>query len=141
MEDERDDLVVIVAGYPAPMQRLLDSNPGLRSRFPRTIEFPDYSSSELVAIFASLAAAHEYHLDDGARAAVHDWLAAQPRVESFGNARVARNLFESCVARQATRLGDTIHSVDRGEPTDDELVTLTVSDVPGQRAERPVLVD
>jgi hypothetical protein len=138
MEDARDDLVVIVAGYPEPMQRLLDANPGLRSRFPRIIEFPDYGDRELFAIFDTLAAAHEYHLDDAARAAVRDWFAAQPRGASFGNARLARNLFESCVARQATRIGGAGH---RDDPTDEELVTLVGSDVLGYRPERPVLVD
>lgn len=124
MEDDRADLVVVVAGYPAPMRTFLDSNPGLRSRFTKTIEFPDYTDDELVAIFESISAANHYALEDGARAAVRVWFASQPRGPSFGNGRLARTLFEACVTRQATRV------VDLPTPTDTELVTLTAEDVP-----------
>ena len=123
MEDHRDDLVVIVAGYPGPMDQFLYANPGLRSRFPRTIDFPDYTTEDLVAIFAAIAAEHEYVVDDEAMAEVDSWFAGQARGPSFGNARVARNLFEACVAQQATRLA----AVD--VPSTQELVTLSASDV------------
>jgi Holliday junction resolvasome RuvABC ATP-dependent DNA helicase subunit len=124
MEDDRDDLIVIVAGYPGPMHTFLGSNPGLRSRFPKTIDFPDYTDDELVAIFESVGREHHYQLDDGGRAAVKAFLAAQPRGESFGNGRLARNLFEECVTRQATRIvGDT-------NPTNEQLITLVAADVP-----------
>ncbi len=77
MEDHRDDLVVIVAGYPDPMDQFLDANPGLRSRFPRTIDFPDYTTEDLVAIFAAIAAEHEYVVDDEAMAEIDGWFACQ----------------------------------------------------------------
>ncbi|HSO94542.1 MAG TPA: AAA family ATPase [Acidimicrobiia bacterium] len=124
MEDDRADLVVVVAGYPGPMRTFLDSNPGLRSRFTKTIEFPDYTDDELVAIFESLSDANHYTLAEEARPAVKSWFAAQPRGASFGNGRLARTLFEACVTRQASRV------VELDSPTDAELVTLTAADVP-----------
>jgi hypothetical protein len=123
MEDQRDDLVVIVAGYPAEMADFLDANPGLRSRFPRSLHFPDYAVDELVAIFRAIAADHHYRVGDDALDAARGWLASQPRGPSFGNARAARNLFEATVGRQAMRLADVT------EPTDLELQTLTAGDV------------
>ena len=124
MEDDREDLVVIVAGYPEPMATFLDSNPGLRSRFSRTISFPDYSNQELVAIFNTIAEEHEYSAGPGALVAAEAWFAAQPRDANFGNGRLARNLFELCVARHATRLSDV------AEPTNDQLMTIVEVDVP-----------
>ncbi|HET8617871.1 MAG TPA: AAA family ATPase [Acidimicrobiales bacterium] len=124
VEDRRDRLVVILAGYPDEMAALVDANPGMRSRFPRTIHFPDYADDELVAIVESLGAKGRYSLDAGARAAVRAWLAAQPRDRGFGNGRLARNLFEAAVANQATRL------VAVADPSDDQLTTLTAGDIP-----------
>ena len=112
MEDHRDDLVVIVAGYPAPMAELLDSNPGLRSRFTKTIVFPDYTNAELVAIFDTLCEAHGYRLDAPAREALDIWFDAQPRGATFGNARLARNAFEAAVTNHANRVVDS-----RSRPT------------------------
>jgi hypothetical protein len=123
MEDHRDDLVVIVAGYPEPMAEMLDSNPGVRSRFSKTIAFPDYTNAELVAIFDKQCDEHGYRLDDPARNALGVWFDAQPRGFTFGNARLARNAFEAAVTHHATRV------VDIEEPTDDELSTLTAVDV------------
>jgi hypothetical protein len=125
VEDRRDRLVVILAGYPDEMETLVAANPGMRSRFPRTIHFADYSDDELLAIVDSLGAKGHYRLDDGARAAARRWLAAQPRTRGFGNGRLARNLFEAAVAHQATRL------VEIDDPTDEQLVTLTTADIPG----------
>ena len=124
VEDRRDRLVVILAGYPEEMAELVDTNPGMRSRFPRTIHFPDYDDDELMAILAALGAEGRYTLDDGARAAAAAWLAAQPRDRGFGNGRVARNLFEAAVANQASRLV----TVER--PSDEQLTTLTAADIP-----------
>jgi hypothetical protein len=127
MEDHRDDLVVIVAGYPAEMAMLLDTNPGLRSRFPTTIHFPDYTTEELVAIMAGLGERQHYRLDDGARAAAAERLAAEPRGPGFGNGRLARNLFEASVAAHARR------AVQLVDPTDADLTTLTAADVGAAR--------
>jgi hypothetical protein len=124
VEDRRDRLVVVLAGYPDEMAALVEANPGMRSRFPKTIEFPDYADGELLAIVESLGTKGSYHLDDGARAAVRAWLAAQPRTRGFGNGRLARNLFEAAVANQASRL------VAVESPTDEQLTTLTADDIP-----------
>ena len=105
MEDNRHRLVVIVAGYPRLMRRFLESNPGLRSRFSREIEFPDYSSDELVAIFHRFAGDADYALADGAEEALRAILDGAERHEGFGNARFARTLFEQSLNAQALRLG------------------------------------
>ena len=124
IEDRRDSVVVIAAGYPAEMATFIGSNPGLKSRFPKTINFPDYSDEELMLIFASLGEKGGYHCDEAAATAVRAWFGAQPRDKGFGNGRVARNLFEFCVARQASRV------VALEKPTDAQLTTLTAADVP-----------
>ncbi len=125
MEDLRDRIVIVAAGYPAEMATFIAANPGLQSRFPKTIHFPDYTSEELVAIFAVIADRNHYEVADDVRGAIRTWFEAQPRDRGFGNGRLARNLFEAAVGRQATRL------VDVADPTDEELVTLTVADVIG----------
>mgnify|MGYP000453941721 CR=1 FL=1 len=123
MEDHREDLVVVVAGYPEPMAEFLASNPGLTSRFPTTIEFEDYGDDELLAILDRIAAAADYELTEQARASVRDRLGATPRGPDFGNGRFARNLFEAAVGRHAWRLRDA-HA-----PTRDDLRLLTAEDV------------
>jgi len=123
IEDHRRDVVVIAAGYPDEMHQFIESNPGLRSRFPKTIFFPDYSTEELLAIFLSLCVHSSYSLTGGARKRVRDWFGAQPRDKGFGNARLARNLFEAAVACQATRI------VNMKSPTDGQLQSLTARDV------------
>jgi Cdc6-like AAA superfamily ATPase len=122
-EDRRDAVVVIVAGYPAEMEEFLDFNPGMRSRFPRVIFFPDYTGEELVRIFESIGEKGQYRLDDAARRKVLAWFEAHPRTKGFGNGRLARNLFEATVARQASRL------VTIPEPTDEQLVTFIADDI------------
>ncbi len=104
MEDHRDDLVLIVAGYPEEMQTFIASNPGLASRFPKTIHFPDYSTLELIAIFGTLCAKSGYTCTPEATARLRQLLDACERHRGFGNARHARNLFEAAVARHASRV-------------------------------------
>jgi hypothetical protein len=128
IEDRRDELVVIAAGYPAEMADFIAANPGLASRFPKSIFFPDYSDDELYSIFAMIGEKAGYHPDEGAEAAVRAWFAAVPRDKGFGNGRLARNLFEDAVARQAGRV------VGIDDPTDEQLTTLTADDIaaPGE---------
>ncbi|MGH9152962.1 MAG: translation initiation factor IF-2 N-terminal domain-containing protein [Acidimicrobiales bacterium] len=123
IEDHRDAFVVIAAGYPDEMATFVGSNPGLRSRFPRTIAFPDYGDEELVAIFVVMASRSAYRCTPEALDRLGRWFAAQPRDKGFGNARLARNLFEASVARQASRV------VAIESPTDDDLMALTADDV------------
>ena len=106
MEDHRDELLVIVAGYPGPMATFIASNPGLESRFRLTLEFDDYSDDELVEIFSRIAEGADFTPTDEAIARLRAILAATPRDEGFGNARFVRNLFEAAVVRQAWRLRD-----------------------------------
>jgi hypothetical protein len=106
MEDNRDRLVVILAGYPAEMQELLESNPGLTSRFSRQLDFPDYTPLELACIFATMCEKGHYRLDAACRAKIMlglAWLHAQ-RDEHFGNGRTVRNVFEHSIRRQANRI-------------------------------------
>jgi SpoVK/Ycf46/Vps4 family AAA+-type ATPase len=106
MEDHRDEVVVIVAGYTNDMRQFLAANPGLSSRFSRTIEFADYSSAELVTIVERLCRGHDYRLEFETRAALHTYFTNLPRDAAFGNGRTARKLFEEMTGRQAYRLAD-----------------------------------
>jgi type VII secretion ATPase EccA len=142
MEDYRHRLVVIVAGYPRPMEQFLGSNPGLRSRFAREISFPDYSTDELLEITRKFASENEYRLTDDAAAALRRVFEQARRGEAFGNARYARTIFEQALNAQALRLaGDSAGPVGQLEP--DQLVTLTAADIEaaaralGEGGERP----
>jgi stage V sporulation protein K len=123
MEDHRDSFAVIVAGYGEEMQKFIESNPGLRSRFKTYIDFPDYSSGELGEIFGRMA--HEVGIALGPgvlEKAAHVFAAASGK-RAFGNARFARTLFEQAYAHMATRAaGD-------GAVTVDELTTLQAEDI------------
>lgn len=129
MEDRRDDLVLIVAGYPDPMVVFIAQNPGLASRFRTTIEFADYSDDELVAILTSMAAAADYDLADGCVERFRTVLLTTPRGPTFGNGRFARNLLEAAVGRHAWRLRDV------DEPTLEQLRTLLPDDLDGPVAD------
>lgn len=123
MEDRRDDLVLIVAGYPDPMVVFIAQNPGLASRFRTTIEFADYSADELLAIFVSTATKADYDVPEATQERFSEILAATPRGPSFGNGRFARNLLEGAVGRHAWRLRDV------SEPSVEELRELLPDDV------------
>lgn len=106
MEDHREDLIVIVAGYPDLMKEFLGSNPGLRSRFNKFIHFEDYNGAELMAIFESMCQKQDYKLDASAKEyAVSYWNdRAANHDENFANAREVRNFMEKAISRQATRI-------------------------------------
>ncbi|HET9601389.1 MAG TPA: AAA family ATPase [Acidimicrobiales bacterium] len=124
MEDHREDLAVVAAGYTGEMATFIAANPGLRSRFTRTLEFPDYTDDELAEIFIRMGDANRYHPTDGALSRLREILAATPRDKGFGNARFIRNVFEAAVANQASRL------VAADEPTEEQLTTLIAADLP-----------
>ena len=106
MEDHRDDLIVIVAGYSGPMERFITSNPGLESRFNRYFIFEDYNSDELFDIFSSMCANSEYILNDEAKDYAQGYfrLLYDTRDENFGNARHVRNFFEDIVSVHSDRV-------------------------------------
>lgn len=126
MEDNRDDLVVIVAGYTELMDDFIHSNPGLSSRFNRYMEFPDYTIDELKQIFLMRAKKAGYKLSEKADALLPTLFerALKDKGEDFGNARGARNLFEQAIANQANRLSKM------EEVTKDKLMTLLCQDLP-----------
>jgi hypothetical protein len=123
MEDHRDDLVVIVAGYTDPMVEFIGTNPGLASRFNTTIEFDDYADDELVEIFRRLAAGSDFEPTESCLAALRGLLAATPRGSTFGNGRFVRNALENAVGRHAWRLREV------AEPTVEQLRQLTADDL------------
>jgi stage V sporulation protein K len=125
MEDHREDLVVVVAGYKGEMSRFIDSNPGLKSRFSRSIHFDDYSSSELTEIFKVRCEQHGYLFSQETLKFTHDLVAQfESQVGELGNGRFVRNIFDRCVASQCNRLAML------GKPTVEELKTFLPSDIP-----------
>ncbi|MEI2698292.1 MAG: AAA family ATPase [Microthrixaceae bacterium] len=124
MEDRRDRVVLVVAGYPEEMDGLLSTNPGLRSRFPTVIDFPDYSTDDIVRIVSTIGAKQRYALDEAARQKLWNVIDATPRTKGFGNARVGRNLYEAAINRHASRI------VRLEEHSEDVLTTLTADDIP-----------
>lgn len=106
MEDQRANLVVVLAGYPKPMEQFLEANPGLRSRFPLTVSFPDYSDLELYKIARAMLEKREYTLTSQAEQELVRVIRRlrQGDPATFGNARAARNMIEHVIRRQAVRL-------------------------------------
>ena len=124
MEDHRDEVVIIVAGYSAEMREFLAANPGLKSRITRTIEFENYSPAELVAIAEGLAGRHGLRFAEQTRDALLRYFQTMRRDEGFGNGREARRVFEDMFERQAQRLA-ALHT----QPSADDLVLLLPEDL------------
>ncbi|MEU7028516.1 right-handed parallel beta-helix repeat-containing protein [Streptomyces sp. NPDC046275] len=124
MEDHRDAVVVIAAGYTAEMERFLTVNPGVASRFSRTISFGDYVPEELLRIVEQQAEEHEYRLADGCGEALVKYFAELPKGPTFGNGRTARQTFEAMVERHAGRVA----ALD--SPSTDDLTLLYPEDLP-----------
>ena len=126
MEDHRDRLVVIVAGYSEEMTEFIASNPGLRSRFSTYIDFANYDEQELEKIFELLAEGGGYQLDESARQALYTLFRERLAVadRSFGNGRYVRNTFEAILRNQALRLAHA-----KQEPTREDLMTLLSGDI------------
>ncbi len=125
MEDDRDSFVVIVAGYTEPMEEFLESNPGLRSRFSKVIEFDDYTEDELKTIFIHMCKDQDFHLSEDAEdvMAEHFHRMVEEKDENFANAREVRNYFERCIERQANRL------VEEGVTDRSQVMTFTAKDL------------
>ena len=125
MEDYRDSLVVVIAGYRNEMQRFIDSNPGLQSRFNRYIDFPDYTGAELTDIFKMYMKKNQYTLAPDAENYLREQLdyAVAHKDRNFGNARFARNVFEKSIQQQANRLAGKTNL------SKEELTELTVADL------------
>ncbi|GAA0267660.1 right-handed parallel beta-helix repeat-containing protein [Streptomyces polychromogenes] len=124
MEDHRDAVVVIVAGYTEEMERFLTVNPGVASRFSRTITFGDYGPRELLRIVEQQAEEHEYRLGEGTARALLEYFTELPKGPAFGNGRTARQTFESMVERHASRVAQL------AEAGTDELTLLFPADLP-----------
>lgn len=128
MEDHRDSFVVIVAGYPGPMEDFLNSNPGLKSRFNKNIMFEDYSEQELREIFDVFCKPYQMALNKDAEEAFENYLKwlVNHKPDNFANGRSMRNIFEAAISNQANRLADC------EDATDDELGEIRVEDLPDE---------
>lgn len=129
MEDDRNRLIVILAGYGSEMKTFIDSNPGLQSRFNRYIHFPDYTAKELEQIFLLCAKKNQYTLGDDALVILEDMMASavEHKDKNFGNARFVRNLFEKSIQNQAMRLAS------RPNITEEVLSKLEAEDFPNRQ--------
>ena len=126
MEDDRDRLVVILAGYTKDMKDFIDSNPGLQSRFNRYIEFPDYNADDLYQIFCKQLKQFDYTITEEAEHALKEYLAYQVahKDQNFGNARFVRNVFERTLQNQANRLAKEVNL------TTEKLTQIETTDLP-----------
>lgn len=125
MEDYRDSLVVIIAGYPNEMKRFIDSNPGLQSRFNRYIDFPDYTAGELKDIFNMYMRKNQYTMSDETARYLEEQLeyVVAHKDRNFGNARYCRNLFEKSITNQANRLMGVSNA------SKQQLMEITIEDI------------
>jgi SpoVK/Ycf46/Vps4 family AAA+-type ATPase len=124
MEDHRDEVVVIAAGYPGDMERFIDSNPGLASRFTRTLTFEDYTSDELVRIVEHQARQHDYQLPSDTRERLLEYFHNLQRGERFGNGRTARQVFQRMTEQHAQRVAEL------AAPGTDDLTVVRPEDLP-----------
>lgn len=129
MENNRDDLVVILAGYADRMDRFFESNPGFRSRIAHHIDFPDYDDGELLSIAESMLARQGYHFDAKATAVMSDYIARRRRQPHFANARSIRNALDRARLRQANRLFEE----STGPVDAEQLSTITARDISASR--------
>ena len=138
MEDNRDRIVVIVAGYRNEMRRFIDSNPGLASRFSKTIDFPAYGTAELSEIFKRMAAKQQFNLPDGFEAKLKPWIESRSKAEDWANAREMRTLLEKAREAQALRVASdpsadiahvTIHDIEQatGQKVEDNELSVATA--------------
>ncbi|CUH94194.1 hypothetical protein P22_0260 [Propionispora sp. 2/2-37] len=124
MEDHKNELILILAGYQKEMELFLQSNPGLRSRFPIHIDFDDYNQEELWLIAEQMCSKRQYRLTLEAKAALLKILYIFAKEEHFGNARTIRNIIEKAIRRQAVRL------LSKTTTTREELISIEKEDLP-----------
>jgi SpoVK/Ycf46/Vps4 family AAA+-type ATPase len=137
MEDNRDRIIVIVAGYRNEMRRFIDSNPGLSSRFSKTVDFPSYNSAELTQIFKGMATRQQFNLPEGFEARVRPWIESRSRAEDWANAREMRTLLEKAREAQALRVANELSidpSTDISKVTIEDIVTATGQNVEDNEA-------
>ena len=125
MEDNRDDFVVIVAGYTEPMKKFIDSNPGLKSRFNKYIEFPDYNIDELEEIFDMNCRKYDYKVEENVKHQIRAIITSRKieNIDNFANARDVRNLFEEIITNQARRIAAMEN------PSSEDMMTITLDDL------------
>ena len=129
MENQREDLVVILAGYTDRMDKFFESNPGFRSRIAHHIDFPDYSSDELLRIAETMLSKQNYSFDAEGRAIMADYIERRRQQPHFANARSIRNALDRARLRQANRLFET----SKGPLDADALSTITAADIGSSR--------
>ena len=129
MEDNRNNLIVIVAGYDCLMKEFIESNPGLKSRFTRVLHFDDYNEGQLYEIFTGLCDIYNLFLDDEAANCVTEYFKqlVKGKTENFGNAREVRKFFEKITVAQSMRIADLTKKF--GDVPYTDLVTITKQDI------------